>query len=324
MPLSPSPASSSARASETASTAVPQRDPRNQVGSPNPNTMRYVIISPVRDEEKYIERTIQSVMRQTIRPVEWVIVDDGSCDRTAAILDDYASREPWIRPVHRKNRGHRKSGTGVMEAFYDGYPTLQTRDWDFLVKLDGDLSFDENYFASCLERFQNNPKLGVAGGTILNEGANGLEPERSHDFHVRGATKIYRRQCWEAIGGLLRQTGWDTLDEVKANMLGWQSKSFSDITLVQHRTTGASDGTWKNLVKNGRANYICGYHPLFMTLKCVKRIFEKPLVISAAGLMTGYLSGYVLRIPRVQDKQVIRYLRKQQLKRLAFSDSIWK
>lgn len=226
MPLSPSPASSSARASETASTAVPQRDPRDQTGNSAPNTMRYVIISPVRDEEKYIERTIQSVMRQTIRPVEWVIVDDGSCDRTAAILDDYASREPWIRPVHRKNRGHRKSGTGVMEAFYDGYPTLQTRDWDFLVKLDGDLSFDENYFASCLERFQNNPKLGVAGGTILNEGANGLEPERSHDFHVRGATKIYRRQCWEAIGGLLRQTGWDTLDEVKANMLGWQSKSF--------------------------------------------------------------------------------------------------
>ena len=290
-------------------------------GIPKP---KYVIISPVRDEEEHIERTVQSVLRQTIRPVEWVTVNDGSRDQTGRILDDYASREPWIRPVHRRDRGYRKSGTGVMEAFYDGYSALQTREWDFLVKLDGDLSFAESYFALCFERFQKNPKLGVAGGTILCQGTNGLQPERSHEFHVRGATKIYRRECWEAIGGLLRQTGWDTLDEVKANMLGWETLSFADITLVQHRDTGAADGTWKTSVKNGRANYICGYHPLFMLLKCAKRFFQKPFVIGAVGLMTGYVSGYLLHIPRADDERTIRYLREQQLRRLTFSESIWK
>jgi poly-beta-1,6-N-acetyl-D-glucosamine synthase len=287
-------------------------------------TITYAIISPVRDEEKNIERTIQSVLRQKIRPVEWVIVNDGSTDRTAQILADYASREPWIRPVHRTNRGHRQSGSGVMEAFYDGYCALQTRQWEFLVKLDGDLSFDESYFATCFERFRKNRKLGVAGGTILSKDNDGLHLERSHDFHVRGATKIYRRECWEAIGGLLHQTGWDTFDEVKANMLGWETRSFPDITLLQHRYTGNADGAWKNAIKNGRANYICGYHPIFMLLKTIKRCFQKPYLVDACGLMTGYMGGYIHRVPRADDQRVINYLRKQQLKRLMLSQSIWK
>jgi biofilm PGA synthesis N-glycosyltransferase PgaC len=285
---------------------------------------RYVIVSPVRDEQDNIERAIQCVMRQSVRPTEWIIVNDGSRDQTGRILDEYSIREPWIRVIHRKDRGYRKSGTGVMEAFHDGYGVLQTRDWDFLVKLDGDLSFTEDYFALCFKRFQQNPKLGLGGGTILSQGANGLTAERSHDFHVRGATKIYRRECWDAIGGLIHQTGWDTWDEVKANMLGWETLCFADITLVQHRHTGAADGTWKNAVKNGRANYVCGYHPLFMFLKCAKRIFQHTYFLSSFGLMTGYLSGYIFRIPRIEDDRVIRYLRKQQMKRLTFSGGIWK
>jgi poly-beta-1,6-N-acetyl-D-glucosamine synthase len=114
------------------------------------------------------------------------------------------------------------------------------------------------------------------------------------------------------------------LDEVKANMLGWETLCFSDITLVQHRSTGAADGTWKNAVKNGRANYVCGYHPLFMLLKCVRRLFHQKQFVSSFGLMTGYLSGYIFRHPRVEDKRVIQYLRKQQMNRLTFAGSIWK
>jgi len=296
----------------------------DEVTTSRAKATKYAIISPVRDEEENIARTIECVLAQKIRPVEWVIVDDGSTDRTGQILDEYASREPWIRPVHRKNRGHRKSGSGVVEAFYDGYAALQSKDWDFLVKLDGDLSFDENYFSQCFARFQENPKLGLAGGTILSERVGGMQLERSHDFHVRGATKIYRRECWEGIGGLIRQTGWDTFDEVKANYLGWKTRSFADINLYQHRYTGKADGAWKDAVKNGRANYVCGYHPLFMLLKCVKRIFRKPYVVSSAGLMTGFVGGYVMRIPHADDKRVIQYLRKEQLKRLILSESIWK
>ena len=139
---------------------------------------RYVIVSPVRDEQDNIERAIQCVMRQSVRPTEWIIVNDGSRDQTGRILDEYSIREPWIRVIHRKDRGYRKSGTGVMEAFHDGYGVLQTRDWDFLVKLDGDLSFTEDYFALCFKRFQQNPKLGLGGGTILSQGANGLASRR--------------------------------------------------------------------------------------------------------------------------------------------------
>jgi poly-beta-1,6-N-acetyl-D-glucosamine synthase len=285
---------------------------------------KYVIISPIRDEEENVERLIQSVVSQTIRPAEWIIVDDGSRDRTGKILDEYAAREPWIYVVHRQDRGFRKSGGGVMEAFSDGYSALKTFDWEFLVKLDGDLSFADDYFALCFERFKQNPRLGVGGGTIMYQGLHGLMPETCQSFHVRGATKIYRRNCWEAIGELMRGPGWDTLDEIKANMLGWQTLSFADVPIIQHRETGGADGIWKNAVKNGRANYACGYHPLFMVVKCAIRFFHPPYVVSALGLFTGFLSGYVQHLPRIEDKRIVRYLRTQQMNRLTFSDSLWK
>ncbi|MGB6729294.1 MAG: glycosyltransferase family 2 protein, partial [Terracidiphilus sp.] len=113
--------------------------------------MRYVIITPVRDEEEHLEGTIESVCSQTVLPTEWVIVDDGSSDNTGTIADRYAEMHSWIHVLHRQNRGFRKSGGGVMEAFYDGYNTLQCRDWDFLVKLDGDLSFAADYFEKCFD-----------------------------------------------------------------------------------------------------------------------------------------------------------------------------
>ncbi len=121
---------------------------------------RYVIITPVRDEERFIESTIESVCRQSARPAEWVIVDDGSTDRTGDIIDRYAAQNSWITVVHRPNRGFRKAGGGVMEAFYDGYKAAQCKDWDFIVKLDGDLSFAPEYFEKCFGYFQRDPELG--------------------------------------------------------------------------------------------------------------------------------------------------------------------
>ncbi|HVT98071.1 MAG TPA: glycosyltransferase, partial [Acidobacteriaceae bacterium] len=126
-------------------------------------TAKYVIISPVRDEEVHLSRTIESVVHQSVRPVEWIIVNDGSTDRTAEIADNYAREHEWIRVVHRDNRGFRKSGGGVVDAFNDGYRNLKTRDWEFIVKLDGDLSFDSEYFESCLRAFAQEEKLGIAG-----------------------------------------------------------------------------------------------------------------------------------------------------------------
>lgn len=285
---------------------------------------QYVIVSPVRDEERFIAGTVRSVLEQTVRPAEWVIVNDGSSDRTGEILDAYAAEHAWIRVVHRANRGFRKAGGGVAEAFNDGYKTLRATDWDFIVKLDGDLIFAPDYFEKCFDQFRHDPRLGIGGGTIYNIVEGEDQIEEGPKFHVRGATKIYRRDCWEAIGGLWVATGWDTIDEVKANMLGWTSQSFPDIPLRQQRPTGTAESRWKDMVKCGRAHYISGYHPLFQASSCLMRLFRKPLLVGSAGLLYGYVTGYLNDVPQVNDPAFIRYIRDQQLRRLMGRETIWR
>ena len=285
---------------------------------------RYVIITPARDEEAYLELTISSVAKQTILPAEWIIVNDGSTDRTGEIIDAAARAHPWIRAVHRPNRGYRKAGGGVVDAFNQGYSTLTVQDWDYIVKLDGDLSFAPDYFQKCFAEFEIDPKLGIAGGGIYHVDDGQEILETNPIFHVRGATKIYKRACWDGIDGFWPAPGWDTMDEVKAQRLGWGTRTLPELHLIHHRHTGAADGTWKSLQKNGRANYICGYHPLFMIAKCVGRLWKRPYVVGAATLFYGFVSGYVKRVPQVDDAQTIAYLRRQQLLRLFQRETIWK
>jgi glycosyltransferase involved in cell wall biosynthesis len=286
---------------------------------------RYVIITPARNEGQYLENTIRSVVAQTVKPRKWIIVNDGSTDNTAALIDAAGKEHSWIQPLHRRDRGFRNAGGGVIEAFYDAYRLVRDEPWDFLVKLDGDLSFEPSYFAATFDHFDRDSRLGVGGGTVCSTVDGNLIEESKGDpaFHVRGATKIYRRPCWEAIGGLIQSPGWDTLDEVKANMLGWRTYSFPNLKLIHHRYSGDADGAWKNWVKNGRANYITGYHPVFMLLKCAKRLFEKPVGVAAFGLLSGFVGGYLQRVPRVKDRALIAYLRRQQINRLLLQDSLW-
>jgi poly-beta-1,6-N-acetyl-D-glucosamine synthase len=285
---------------------------------------RYVVITPVRDEESHIEATVESMSRQTVLPEEWVIIDDGSTDRTGEIIDRHAANTTWIHAVHRPNRGFRKSGGGVVEAFYDGYNSLRCNDWDFVVKLDGDLSFASDYFAKCFEHFAKETRLGIGGGDICHDTDGQLKPEASPRFHVRGATKIYRRDCWKVIGGLWNAPGWDTIDEVKANMLGWKTQSFEELQLHHHRVTGSADGLVRDRVKHGMVCYVCGYHILFLLASCVSRLFQKPYLIGSFAILWGYCKGYLTRSPRVDDKQMIVYLRTQQLRRLFGLETVWK
>lgn len=291
---------------------------------PNFKDIKYFIITPVRDEALYIEKTLKSVASQTIKPVEWIIVNDGSSDGTGEIIDRYSSQYDWIKTVHRKNRGFRKSGGGVIEAFYDGFNRIEQIEWDFIVKLDGDLSFETEYFEKCFQQFRENPRLGIGGGAIYSNIKGKLELERNPMFHVRGATKIYRRRCWDAIGGLIKAPGWDTIDEVKANMKGWETKTFFEIRAIQLKYTGAADGTWRSSVKDGVANYVSGYHPLFMFLKCIKRTFQKPYVGGSLGHFYGFISGYTKKIPRIEDRAFINYIREQQIRRMTLKKSIWR
>lgn len=285
---------------------------------------RYVIITPVRDEEQHIETTIESVIGQTLRPAQWVIVDDGSTDRTGDIIDRYAAQFPWIGVVHRPNRGYRKAGGGVMEAFYDGYNALRCDDWEFIVKLDGDLSFSPEYFQKCFEHFRERPGLGIGGGEIYHDLAGKLKLESNPKFHVRGATKIYRRACWEAIGGLWRAPGWDTIDEVKANMMGWKTYSFEELRLVHHRLTGAADGLVRDCVKHGMVCYICGYHPLFFAASCLYRLVRKPYIVGSFAILFGFFKGHFTHTLQVNDTKLINYLRTQQLRRLCGLETVWK
>lgn len=285
---------------------------------------QYVIITPARDEEKNIASTIASIASQTVLPTEWIIVDDGSTDKTGSIIDQYAVEYAWLRAVHRSDRGFRKAGGGVIDAFYEGYRALRCEDWDFIVKLDADLSFSSDYFQKCFEHFSEEPRLGIGGGEICHLVRGKLKRETNPRFHVRGATKIYKKDCWEAIGGLLAAPGWDTIDEVKANMLGWQTRSFEDLGLHHHRLTGSAEGHVRDRMKHGVACYISGYHPLFVAASCAYRIFKKPYFVGAAAMAYGFIKGFLTHMPRVGDARLINYVRAQQLRRLCGMPSIWK
>jgi poly-beta-1,6-N-acetyl-D-glucosamine synthase len=302
---------------------VSDKLPRASPGRPLAPAI-YVVITPVRNEARFIANTIASMVAQTIRPVQWVIVDDGSSDGTPEIVDAAAREHRWITGVRRSDRGFRKSGGGVVEAFYDGYQKLASSSWEFIVKLDGDLTFAPDYFETCIARFRENDKLGIGGGTILVRENDKVRVDSPGDppFHVRGATKIYRRACWEQISPLVQAPGWDTIDEVRANMRGWHTLTFRGANLLQQRATGAEDGQWCNWYKNGVANYVTGYHPLFMLAKCIKRTFgSAPLAGVALG--AGFCAGYLKGLPQVNDVEAVRYLRGQQLLRLLSRESIY-
>lgn len=286
---------------------------------------RYTVITPARNEEENLPHTIKSMAAQTILPVRWIIVNDGSTDATARIIEEAAAMHPWITPLHRPDRGFRKQGGGVIDTFYEGYTKIEDLEWDFLVKFDADLSFAPDFFQRCLAQFEQEPTLGIGGGLICHEAPDGLRAESAGDppFHVRGATKIYRRSCWDTIGGLMRAPGWDTIDEMKANMLGWTTRTFRDIPLRHHRFCGSADGTWKNYVKFGLSNYITGYHPIFMLLKSIKRLLQRPYLIGSVGLLYGYARGVVQRTERVNDHALIGYVRRQQINAILLRPSLW-
>jgi hypothetical protein len=212
-----------------------------------------------------------------------------------------------------------------MDAFYAGLAHVQNLNWDFLVKLDGDLTFADDYFERLFLEFQNDPRLGIAGGVLFSTVGDEVKMERCPRFHVRGATKIYRRECWNTIGGLITSPGWDIVDECKANMCGWSTRSFPGAAVLHHRPTGTAESKWKDQIKNGRAYHVAGYHPIFLTVKCVYRVASKPYLIGSAAIAWGYFSAWAKRTPqRVNDPDLVRFIRKQQLRRLVGLSTIWK
>ncbi len=285
----------------------------------------YSIISPVRNEAKYIERTIASVVRQEHRPLEWIIVDDGSNDVTPKIAEAAAAQHAWIKVIRRQNRGFRQPGQGVVEAFNEGLAQLENKQPDFVCKMDGDLEFAPDYFATLLRKFAQNPRLGMASGVTYLPLANGkIMQEKVAPDYVVGPIKLYRRACFEDIGGLEPHLGWDTIDVYRARMHGWETANYRELIVLHLRQMGTAKGIVWGKMKTGMGEHYYGSHPLFVVARCIYRMSERPYVIIGVSIALGYLQAFVRREPRMNDPEFVKFLRKDQLARLRRMLLPWK
>jgi glycosyltransferase involved in cell wall biosynthesis len=277
---------------------------------------KYVIISPVRDEEKHVEKTIKSVVAQTIKPLEWIIVDDGSNDNTSMIIKHYLPEHLWIKLITKKDHAYRYWGGGVVEAFYYGFQNINSSDYEFITKLDGDIELPPEYFETLFNRFKENPNLGIGGGQCYLLKNNNLIIEKRPLFHVPGPIKTYRKKCFIEIGGLVPHLGWDLIDLAKAQMLGWETRGFRNLKVVHLRPTSSECGILKGKMREGKAVYYAGTHPIFIIARAFYRIFDRPFFIGSLMLLCGYFLCLIKRERRYHDVKLIKFLQKQQLHRL--------
>jgi glycosyltransferase involved in cell wall biosynthesis len=232
------------------------------------------------------------VIGQTLKPVLWVIVDDGSRDNTPAIIQRYLSSNPFIRLVRNPNAGIRQPGSAVIRAFNYGCESIGASDYDFIVKLDCDLSFEPNYFEILLGRFMEDHRLGVASGVYLEMGEDDAWKEVvMPSYHAAGASKVLRKKCFEEIGGFIVAAGWDTVDEIRAMTLGWKTGHFIDLQMKHHKPEGSGIGAIRTSVMHGEISYLTGGGKLFFLLKVLHRMMSKPYVIGAMALSWGYMKA---------------------------------
>ena len=279
-------------------------------------TRRYVLITPCRDEAQFARRTLDSVVAQSVPPALWVIVDDGSTDATPAILGEYAARFAFIRIVRREDRGRRRVGPGVIEAFYAGYETIDPSRFDYLCKLDLDLELPPRYFEHLIRRMDADRRLGTCSGKPYYVRADGrLVPEVCGDEASVGASKFYRIECFQQIGGFARAVMWDGIDCHRCRMLGWIAQSWDDpeIRFLHLRPMGSSEnGIVTGRLRSGRGQYYMGTGITYMTASALYRMFRAPLVIGGLAMWWGYVLSLLRRAPRYEDPAFRRFLRAYQ------------
>ena len=282
--------------------------------------MKYVIISPVRNEAQYIEQTIQAIIDQTVKPSECIFVDDGSTDETVEIISRYAELHPWLRLVHRDKRedkGDRQRGKGVVDTFYFGFNRLANQDYEFVIKLDGDVAFASNYFEFLLHKFAADPKLGIAGGGLYERVDGKNWSLRSAKDHVGGPVKMYRRTCFEAIGGLVPALGWDGLDEWQALALGWKVESYEELKIWHYRIMGRATGALKSKIEMGYGAHYMGYHPLYLIVRGIRHIFTWPYLIGGMGMIIAFFVARWQGREQLPPPSVMRFIHLTQLSQLS-------
>jgi poly-beta-1,6-N-acetyl-D-glucosamine synthase len=278
---------------------------------------RYVVITPAKNEAKFISFTINSIIQQTIKPIKWIIVDDGSTDNTYELVKQSIHDYKWIKIVKNYSHDKRAPGGKVVNAFNFGL-SLITEEFNYIVKLDADLKFDNDYFENLIKQFQINPKLGICGGYCINSLKNGSQKiDNTPEYHVRGATKMYKKRCFDDIGGLMPIFGWDGIDEMKAMKLGWQTRSFRDIQIFHLRPTGQETGTIRYAWRRGVLNYYMGYNPIYLILSSLNNFRNKPYIIFGLTLFAGYFYSMLTNGEQLNDKDLIKFIKNFQIKRIS-------
>lgn len=285
------------------------------------NNIKYIIITPAYNEAEYIEQTIEGVLAQTILPYKWVIVDDGSTDDTARIIQKYAEEHKWIRYIYRTRESDQSYYRSNVYAIMVGYEQVKKTDYDFLAVLDADISLPKDYYERIFDRFSRDVKLGVASG-VYQDLVNGrVRKVLSDRRSTPKAIQVFRKECFEQIGGYLplKYGGEDTCSCIMARMNGWKSWSFPELTVVHNKPvgTGHAGNMLKIRFRHGLNEYGLATHPLFMLVKSLRRcIKERPIISGGLARIAGFLYGYCLREKRNITDDMVRFIRKEQMRRL--------
>jgi len=282
------------------------------------SSLQYVLVTPARNEEAFIRLTIESVIRQTARPLKWVIVSDGSTDRTDEIVNEYVRQHAWIELLRKPDHDSRNFA-GKVGCFNAGYALLQGISYDIIGSLDGDISFDEQYFSFLLDKFSQDPKLGLAG-TPFEEDGTSYNYKFSSTEHVSGACQLFRRECFEQIGGYvpLKGGGIDVVAVMTARLKGWRTQTFPEKTCHHHRPMGTANSGSKASAnfKLGQRAYSLGWHPAWQIFRSLYQASRKPYVIGGVSLLFGYFWAMARRTECVVSPELVAFQRKDQMRRL--------
>jgi biofilm PGA synthesis N-glycosyltransferase PgaC len=285
----------------------------------NNHSIPYVLITPARNEAAYIEKTIQSLIKQTVLPSKWVIVNDGSTDTTSSIVRPYLADHPWMELVDLPVRKERHFAAKVY-AFNAGRERVKDLAYEVIGNVDADTSFDADHFEFLMNQFQKDPRLGVAG-TIFRE-ANGYNSETNSfegQNHVSGQCQLFRRRCFEEIGGYYahKAGGIDWMAVTSARMMGWTTRSFREKSFFHYRSLGTAErGQLASSFSYGEKDYYLGNHPMWQLFRITYRMKNKPYFLDGIALGSGYLWALLRRIKRPVSNELMEFHRKEQMQKL--------
>jgi hypothetical protein len=280
--------------------------------------LSYVLVTPARNEEANIELTLKSVVQQTILPLKWVVVSDGSTDRTDEIVASYAARHPWIDHIRLPERAVRDFA-GKVGAFSAGYARAKDLTFDIVCSLDADITFPEDYFEYLLDQFAADPQLGLAG-TPYSEHGLVYDYRYSSVEHVSGACQLFRRECYADIGGYVpvKGGGIDDIAVLSARMKGWRTRTFLDRVCVHHRPMGSANQRNRLAAsfKLGQHGYRLGYHPLWQIFRSAYQLTKPPYVTGGVALFAGYFWAMLRRVQRPVSAEMVAFQQREQMRRL--------